>query len=51
VILAGGLTAENVRRAIETVGPGAVDVMSGVEDESGVKNPLKVQAFFGALRT
>ena len=49
VILAGGLTSENVRRAVETVQPYAVDVMSGVELEGGEKSPDRVRSFFAAL--
>jgi phosphoribosylanthranilate isomerase len=45
VILAGGLTAGNVRRAIEEVRPAGVDVHTGVEDASGRKSRDKVLAF------
>lgn len=45
VILAGGLNPDNVRSAIETVRPFAVDVNSGVEAQDGVKSPLKVADF------
>lgn len=48
VVLAGGLTPENVTEAIETVGPFAVDVASGVEDEPGRKDPSAVSAFVRA---
>jgi phosphoribosylanthranilate isomerase len=44
-ILAGGLTPENVRRAIATTCPSAVDVASGVESAPGRKDPAKVAAF------
>ncbi len=44
VILAGGLTAENVGQAITLTTPYAVDVSSGVETEQ-VKDPLKIRAF------
>jgi phosphoribosylanthranilate isomerase len=50
VILAGGLTAENVRKAIARVSPYAVDVASGVEDAPGVKNHKKVRAFIRACK-
>ena len=48
MILAGGLTAENVAGAIELVRPYAVDVVSGVEAEPGRKGHSKVQAFLEA---
>ncbi len=44
VMLAGGLTPENVRQAVGVVAPDWVDVSSGVE-EGGRKSPHKVQAF------
>jgi phosphoribosylanthranilate isomerase len=48
MILAGGLTAENVARAVELVRPYAVDVVSGVEAEPGRKDHAKVVVFLDA---
>lgn len=45
VIVAGGLTSENVGEAIEAVDPFAVDVASGVESEPGRKDPDAVARF------
>jgi phosphoribosylanthranilate isomerase len=45
MILAGGLTPDNVAEAIAQVGPYAVDVASGVEAEPGVKDHAKLEAF------
>ncbi len=50
VVLAGGLTAENVGLAIATVRPYAVDVSSGVEATAGVKSAERLRAFVDAAR-
>ncbi len=50
LILAGGLTVENVAQAVQKVKPYAVDVISGVEKESGIKDPDKMKAFVKAAK-
>jgi phosphoribosylanthranilate isomerase len=50
LILAGGLTAENVTRAVETVRPYAVDVCSGVENAPGRKSFQLMRSFVEAVR-
>ena len=51
VILAGGLTPENVAAAIAQVQPYAVDVSGGVELAKGIKDAAKVKDFVRAVRT
>jgi phosphoribosylanthranilate isomerase len=46
ILLAGGLTPENVAEAILAVRPYAVDATSGVESKPGKKDPGKLRAFF-----
>jgi indole-3-glycerol phosphate synthase len=50
LVLAGGLTPENVGRAVASVRPDAVDVSSGVESSPGRKDPERVRAFVRAVR-
>jgi phosphoribosylanthranilate isomerase len=49
IILAGGLTPENVAEAIRVAEPFAVDVATGVEGRPGRKDPARLRALFAAL--
>ena len=49
MILAGGLTPENVEEAVEKVKPWAVDVCSGVESKPGIKDMQLVEKFISKI--
>ncbi|WP_411719833.1 phosphoribosylanthranilate isomerase [Mycetocola sp.] len=49
-ILAGGLTARNVRTLIDRLRPSGVDVSSGVERSRGIKDPALIREFVDAVR-
>jgi phosphoribosylanthranilate isomerase len=50
IVLAGGLTPDNVAAAISQVRPFGVDVASGIEDQPGIKNARAMHAFVAAVR-
>lgn len=45
IVLAGGLNPDNIRKAVETVHPFAVDVSGGVEASKGMKDKEKIETF------
>jgi phosphoribosylanthranilate isomerase len=51
IVLAGGLTPDNVGEAIDLVAPNVVDVSSGVESSPGVKDHARIRAFVAAVRS
>ena len=51
IILSGGLSPQNVGRAVREVRPWAVDVSSGVESLRGVKDPARIVEFIRSVRS
>ena len=51
IVLAGGLTPENVSEAIDLVAPNVVDVSSGVESTPGIKDHTRLRAFVATVRS
>jgi phosphoribosylanthranilate isomerase len=51
IVLAGGLTPDNVAEAIDLVAPNVVDVSSGVESSAGIKDHARLRAFVASVRS
>jgi phosphoribosylanthranilate isomerase len=49
-MLAGGLSPENVRAAVDSVRPWAVDASSSLETAPGIKDHERIRAFVAAVR-
>jgi phosphoribosylanthranilate isomerase len=50
IILAGGISAENIKMILREIHPLAVDLSSSVESKPGIKDPQKLRAFFAQLK-
>lgn len=50
LIVAGGLTPENVAEVVQAIRPYAVDVSTGVESSPGIKDPVKLRDFIQAAK-
>ena len=51
IVLAGGLTPENVAEAIDMVAPNVVDISPGVESSPGIKDHARLRAFVASVRS
>ncbi|MDF9826823.1 phosphoribosylanthranilate isomerase [Ereboglobus sp. PH5-10] len=51
VVLAGGINAANIRRAVAEVRPFAIDISSGVESAPGIKDGEKLRQLFSIIKT